>query len=284
MILNGILAGSRKYVWKFDSSINIRILKAASDKLFKLEAYKTNENLELLYVKNGSLNIFNSGKKATASTGDLVVFTQGTVRSIDNEDDLSARFYFISAKGLYLETDPSQDIILKIQLGDCSSIAEQSCEILLKSVLNPQERSEDIAKSALYILSCLFTDNSKQLTTEKKKPFESDDTRLTKRILAYIDENYMRPLTIKSIADHFYISPSYMSHLMKRETGYSPIDYLIRRRIGESQQLLQYTGLKIGEIAKRVGYANLNNFSYLFKKNTNMSPEKFRQEIQSSVI
>lgn len=259
-------------------------MKFTSNKLFKLEAYKNNENLELIYVKSGNLHIFNCGKRSTARTGDLIVFTQNTVRSFHNECDLSAQFYFISVEGIFLETTSYLDKLLKVQLGDCSSIAEQCCEILFQSILFPQERSKDIVKSALYILACLFTDNSKQLLKDKKKPFCTDDTKLTRKILEYIDSNYMHPLTIKSIAEHFFISPSYMSHLLKREVGYSPIDYLIRRRIGESQQLLQYTNLKIGDISKKVGYANLNNFSYLFKKHINVSPEKFRKDILNSII
>mgnify|MGYP002224503495 CR=1 FL=1 len=56
--------------------------------------------------------------------------------------------------------------------------------------------------------------------------------------------------------------------IFKEETGFSPMQYVTRRRIGEAQNLLINTQLSITEIAANVGYNNSNYFQNVFKKNS----------------
>ncbi len=61
------------------------------------------------------------------------------------------------------------------------------------------------------------------------------------------------------------------------ETGYSPMNYIIRRRIGEAQTLLITTKLSITEIAGMVGFSNPNNFNIQFQKQVGLSPREYRK-------
>ena len=60
-------------------------------------------------------------------------------------------------------------------------------------------------------------------------------------------------------------------------SGYSPVQYLLRRRIGEAQTLLITTDLPITRIAEMVGYDTQSYFNLQFTKNVGMPPNKFRQ-------
>lgn len=60
-------------------------------------------------------------------------------------------------------------------------------------------------------------------------------------------------------------------------SGYSPVQYLLRRRIGEAQTLLITTDLSITRIAEMVGYDTQSYFNLQFTKNVGMPPNKFRQ-------
>ena len=63
---------------------------------------------------------------------------------------------------------------------------------------------------------------------------------------------------------------------MKQEYGVSPIDYMVSRRIGEAQNLLNTTSLSVAEIAEAVGYADKNYFARIFRKRAGISPIDFR--------
>ncbi len=79
------------------------------------------------------------------------------------------------------------------------------------------------------------------------------------------------------MGEALHISPYYLSHVFKQMSGYSPVQYLLRRRIGEAQTLLITTDLSITRIAEMVGYDTQSYFNLQFTKNVGMPPNKFRQ-------
>lgn len=98
-----------------------------------------------------------------------------------------------------------------------------------------------------------------------------------RRIKQFIDSHYMEPLTLQSMGEALHISPYYLSHIFKQMTGYSPVQYLLRRRIGEAQTLLITTDLPITRIAEMVGYDTQSYFNLQFTKNVGMPPQKYRK-------
>ncbi|GAA3314259.1 hypothetical protein GCM10020331_006370 [Ectobacillus funiculus] len=69
----------------------------------------------------------------------------------------------------------------------------------------------------------------------------------------------------------------YMSHVFKSTIGYSPMQYVIRRRIGEAQSYLLATDKTVTDIAYMVGYNSASNFNNAFKKMVGMSPQRYRE-------
>ena len=87
----------------------------------------------------------------------------------------------------------------------------------------------------------------------------------------------MEPITLQSMGEALHISPYYLSHVFKQMSGYSPVQYLLRRRIGEAQTLLITTDFSITRIAEMVGYDTQSYFNLQFTKNVGMPPNKYRQ-------
>ena len=86
-----------------------------------------------------------------------------------------------------------------------------------------------------------------------------------------------------------YMSPSYLSHLFKQETGFAPIQYIMRRRIGKAQSLLISTDYSVTKIASMIGCDSSNYFNYIFKKTVGMPPPEiqavlyWRQQCQNQI-
>ena len=100
---------------------------------------------------------------------------------------------------------------------------------------------------------------------------------LTARIKQYIDLHYDEGLTLQSIGDALHVNMYYLSHVFKDNTGYAPMQYIMRRRIGEAQSLLISTKYSITQIAGMVGYDNPCHFNTIFAKYVGMSPSKYRK-------
>jgi two-component system, response regulator YesN len=94
----------------------------------------------------------------------------------------------------------------------------------------------------------------------------------------YIDKHYWNPdLCLEDAASELQISPGYLSRLMKRETGFSFVEYLNRVRVKKATLLMSDPSAKAFEVAERVGYRSQHYFSRAFKKVTGSSPTDHRK-------
>ena len=99
---------------------------------------------------------------------------------------------------------------------------------------------------------------------------------VVKRAVAYLQENYTRPLSRWEIASAVGVSEDYLSRVFSRELSVPPWDYLNRYRVLRAKELLIKTTDNIGGIARQVGFKDQAYFSRVFHKLTGLSPQTFR--------
>jgi two-component system response regulator YesN len=110
---------------------------------------------------------------------------------------------------------------------------------------------------------------------------ESKSSGILCDIESYILKNYKSNISLKSIAETFYINPVYLGQLFKKKFGMYFNDYLHKLRIEEAMRLLKMTELKIYEIAYMVGYTDNTYFGSKFEKVSGMSPTQYRKSVLS---
>lgn len=92
----------------------------------------------------------------------------------------------------------------------------------------------------------------------------------------FIARNYhKKDLTIKMIADHIYVSESYLMHVFKDNVGKTVNECLTEYRMMIAKKNLRSGKYKIYEIAEQIGYSDAKYFSQLFKKREGISPSEF---------
>ncbi|WP_017470774.1 response regulator transcription factor [Amphibacillus jilinensis] len=131
-----------------------------------------------------------------------------------------------------------------------------------------QEKSEVIAK----------------IVDDKVVHLHTDDTysRSVKQAVAYIESSFSEEITLKKVAAHVHLNPSYLSTLFKEELNVSFTDYLTRIRIQHAKQLLLTTDLNVTEIAEKVGYHTPKYFNKVFKELEKKTPSAFRKDIENA--
>jgi two-component system response regulator YesN len=93
----------------------------------------------------------------------------------------------------------------------------------------------------------------------------------------YIDLNYRnQDISLHTVASYVGISPNHLSTVFSQETGENFIEYLTRARIERAKYLLANTAMKSAGIAHETGFSDPHYFSFIFKKNTGLSPREYR--------
>ena len=95
------------------------------------------------------------------------------------------------------------------------------------------------------------------------------------RLEDYIRNNIDGDLSLVRLSEFAHFNPSYLSRLFKQLTGVNLSEYINEERLRKAKELLA-TDMRIHEVAKAVGYESSKNFTRFFKKQTNMTPQEYK--------
>ena len=101
------------------------------------------------------------------------------------------------------------------------------------------------------------------------------------RLMAYLREQDEQPVSLSDAAAAVHVSPTYLAHLVKRETGKTFVELLTARRIARARELLVHTDLTVKEIAFRSGFTDVAYFSRRFRQVEGCTPLSVRGRGQS---
>lgn len=100
--------------------------------------------------------------------------------------------------------------------------------------------------------------------------------RKMSEVARYINDHYPEPLPLTWLAEHFHMSPSYLSRMFRQATGFALNEYINIIRVREAERLLKETSLSVLEISLAAGFNNFSHFGKTFKRHAKMSPREYR--------
>ncbi len=97
----------------------------------------------------------------------------------------------------------------------------------------------------------------------------------------FIEENYAdQNTTLSSVAQAVCLSPNHFSTIFSQECKTTFIEYLTNVRIENAKRLMRETDMKGYDIAYECGFSDPHYFSYIFKKNTGLSPREYKVNLE----
>ena len=94
----------------------------------------------------------------------------------------------------------------------------------------------------------------------------------------YVREHIKEDIYIADIAKQVYLTEQYLMRSFNKITGISILEFITRERIWLAKELLIKTNYPIKQVADSVGYGNYTYFTKIFKRNTGMTPNAFREK------
>jgi YesN/AraC family two-component response regulator len=100
---------------------------------------------------------------------------------------------------------------------------------------------------------------------------------LVKDALKYIKQNFVSDISLEAASEYINANPSYLSRLLKKETGRSFVEIVTQMRIDTAKYLLLQPGSKIMDVCNQAGYNNYAYFYQVFKKVVGVTPTDYKK-------
>ncbi|MES2777357.1 MAG: AraC family transcriptional regulator [Bacteroidota bacterium] len=223
-----------------------------------------------------------SGKNYVVSPGDFVLIPSDMPHEYGADAETPWTIYWMHFKGL---CGPGFiDMMLQKMGGHVASISFQENRLhLFEEIYTSVERgysTDNICYASLslqyFLASCCFDTNYNYQATHGKQ----DNITLC---VNYLQRHIDKPLSLQEIAQAVNLSVSHFAAIFKKSTGFSIIEYFNHLKIQKACQYLQFTELRINEIADRLGIEDPYYFSRMFTKTIGLSPNKYRDKKKQKV-
>ncbi len=99
--------------------------------------------------------------------------------------------------------------------------------------------------------------------------------------LKYIDAHITENITLEQLAENQHISPVYFHRIFTKTIGRTPYRYILDKRLTEAKKLLLTSDLSCLDIAQKTGFSSQSYFNYTFKKETGITPVKYKKQSES---
>ena len=205
--------------------------------------------------------------------------------------DLQHRLLQTLRDGQYIQAHHQQDLLMQLYFDDCRELSGRQINLRLSTVINGltgalKETGADTLLDPSLLKRLYQCSNIVSLRACSEQIFqkleESPERSLAVRerdlrIIQFIQENYRNPeLNLNLLADHFHLTSSYCSQLVRRNVGIGPADYIQQLRIAETKKLLSQTEKPLRQIAEEVGFGSSQNLIRAFKRHEGVTPSAYR--------
>jgi AraC-like DNA-binding protein len=152
---------------------------------------------------------------------------------------------------------------------------------LLKIYLNLQEEATDIENELLSkYLECLLLElqsSSRKSTPQSNAKREvNQQLQLFEKINGYILRYLSSPeLSVKAVADHHYVSISFLHSLFNNMVKQTPGEYIRIIRLERAKKLLSHSNITVAEVAERSGFSSPAVFSRCFHRELGLTPQQY---------
>lgn len=121
-----------------------------------------------------------------------------------------------------------------------------------------------------FIASFRFLSQYREVNKEKKGD-------IIQKAIQYMKNNLPQKLSLEDIAGHVGYSPSHFGQVFLKKTGQTPLNYFNQLKIQKACQLLDFSELKIKEIAEELGFYDQYHFSKVFFKQIGEPPTQYKK-------
>jgi len=230
----------------------------------------------LIYCTKGEGWFEINGIREVLQKNQYVIISANTPHKYgsDNQNPWSIYWiHFTGSKSHLFINHPNK----KIEIDLASNARYRDRILLFEEIFNNLEMQYNM-ENLEYANICLWhmLGSFRYLSQFRKITEYNPEDKIAKSI-RFMRDQMGDKLSLVSIAEHVGLSVSQFSLLFKKKTSRTPVDYLTHLRIQQASKLLDFSTLRINEIALQIGYTDPFYFSRMFSKIMGLSPKEYRK-------
>ncbi|MBQ8409775.1 MAG: AraC family transcriptional regulator [Clostridia bacterium] len=227
------------------------------------------EHIELHYVMNGSCQLQYSEETIELGAGDCVVINGNELHQ--GGGGLCDYVVILLPPDLF---EPHHVIFQKV-------IRDEYAAGLVMNALEKYRTHNAVdmleVKGYIYLLIAhLIRCYTYKTLTETVYSRYFDKLNKVNGAVRYINENYDKVLTTRSLSEMVHLSEGYFCQVFKEVTGKTAMEYINQLRMDKAEKMLMKTEMTVTEVAFSCGFDDANYFSRMFKKIKGKSPQSVR--------
>ncbi|EOY2599051.1 helix-turn-helix domain-containing protein [Enterococcus faecalis] len=244
------------------------------------------QEIEWIFCEEGSISVFVNGKKYIVEKGQMLTIPEKAIHYIITNSE--CHYYTCVFQKKLLKMDVldgityqyicpyiNEELEIEAVIPDSTHVIES----LFKKIYTVEHnRGLTYQLKIRLLLLELFSYLIENQHLKKNDNFLNTDVQIQK-IYAYIEQNYKKKITNQQLSALVNYNPEYFSRYFKKQSGYSPTDFINYYRIERACDLLFHTKLSILEIGIECGFENCSYFIKKFKSIKGQSPKKYRKLI-----
>ena len=239
---------------------------------------KGRKDFQLLYIAGGKAHFHFGDKEEIVTAGHMVLYRPKEPQKYEYYGtDQTEVFWVHFTGGNVTNLLRSYGLTEKKKVFYCGSDLEYQQHF--RSMIQELQMCKDDYEEMLEIhLRQIFIKLHRYLQTSCKIDNSQIAETIDKATL-YFNEHYNEDIRIEEYADSQHLSTSWFIRNFRLYTGFTPMQYILSKRIYNAEVLLKNQHYNVTEIARIVGYENPLYFSRAFKKAKGLSPSEYRKNI-----
>lgn len=204
-------------------------------------------------------------------------------------EDFTLRGFILSTrflKDIHIDMKNIIPLYMQIQNESCMRMQKEDIgllgryyELLGETLGRRTPHTNEIARGLIAAMIHAFCDVLWTNASESVAMHESAKSRrkmFFEQFMALLDQYHCSQRSLKFYADRLYITPKYLSAVIKEVSGRSAAEWVDDFVILEAKTLLKFSDLSIQEIAYRLNFSTQSFFGKYFKHQTGMSPSDYK--------
>lgn len=244
----------------------------------------------ILFCKEGEMTIRINNVDYRVGAGDVAIVVSGYFfHVIEYSDDLQ----FVAVALAYGYFDVTENAILPMALVkhfmacpvfhvDPDTVSDflglyafMKRRLMNKDFIYKEELARNCITTLVYMVHQILIDHDMVIDAPVAK---TRQMQIFERFINEVNLHYIRERNVIFYASKLFITPKYLSLIVKQVSGKSATEWINDYVILEAKALLRVKWNSIKDVSNRLNFPNQSFFAKYFKQHTGMTPKEYRQK------